>query len=57
VIDVDATPVSPWRRIVDAVSGFFGNPAVQYLLPAGGLGGLWLLFDKAKRKRSQIKPG
>lgn len=57
VINVDAAPVSPWRRIVDTTSGFFGNPAVQYLLPAGGVGGLWLVLDHLRKKKSPTKPG
>lgn len=52
VIDVDAAPVSIWRRSLDGLDAAFGNEAVRYVLPGGGstvaLAWIWRRFARPR---------
>ena len=49
LIDVAAEHASFIDRTTRPISGFFGNPAVQFLVPGGGVVSLWV-WRRVRRK-------
>ena len=51
-IDVNTKELSLIDRTVDPITGIFGNPAVQFLVPGGGVVLLWAWRQLRRRGRS-----